>query len=140
MVTSSAIALIAINDRVGRCTRLATTILFIIFEAWVPHPSRAFRERVGILTFRLRSHRVLQLSHSTRAHEYRVLGTGYRVLDLLLLQRHRQARLRAVQMHHHRSRRLLQHELIIRQRLVDVHLQHVQRNVIFLLRPEDLNP
>src|ERR1017187_6658291 len=30
MVTSSAIAHIVINDRVGRCTRLATTILFII--------------------------------------------------------------------------------------------------------------
>src|ERR1019366_1592866 len=49
MVTSSAIALIAINDRVGRCTRLATTILFII-SAWVPHPSRALCERVGILS------------------------------------------------------------------------------------------
>ena len=30
MVTSSAIALMVISDRVGRCTRLATTILFII--------------------------------------------------------------------------------------------------------------
>src|SRR5665811_655953 len=77
MVTSSAIALIAINDRVGRCTRLATTILFIICIAGCPTLLALSRER-GDLTFRLRSHRVLQLSHSTRAlsTEYWVPSTG----------------------------------------------------------------
>ena len=42
-------------------------------------------------------------------------------------------------MDHHSSRRLIEDELIVAQRLVDLNLQHVQREIVFLFGQLDLD-
>ena len=43
-----------------------------------------------------------------------------------------------IQMHHFRPRWLIQGKLIVAQQLIHFHLQHIQGDVVLLLRPENL--
>src|SRR3954466_3269610 len=118
-------ALIVTRVRVGRWARLATTILFIIGRA-----KQILREYK-----RESNARGCLLSSAC----YRLPASTPALALLLRPDRHYQAGLRAVQMHHLRSRRLLQHKLVVLQRRVDVHLEHVQRDVVLFLRAVNLD-
>src|SRR5438876_7318899 len=111
--TSTATAITLISERIGRCTRLATTILFIA-------------------SF-LRRNRCLRLR---RGQHLRLAGWGcarrWRCHRSALRRRH-------IQAHQLRARRLLQGKLVVAQILVELQLDHIQPDGILLLRPADLD-
>src|SRR6184192_4701788 len=111
--TSTATATTLISERIGRCTRLATTILFIA-------------------SF-LRRNRCLRLR---RGQHLRLAGWG-----CARRRSCRRSALRRwhIQTHQLRSRRLLQRKLIVAQVLVELQLHHIQPDGIFLLRTADLD-
>src|SRR5262249_51627861 len=93
-VTSSPMAKTLISDRMGRCTRFATIILFII-STLCPDLRSRFYTRNRLL--------------------------GLRSLSTLCLRRRRAL----VQVYHVGPRRLLQRELLIRNRLVQLELHNL---------------
>src|SRR5580704_18832067 len=112
-VTSSAIATTLISDRIGRCTRFATIILFIMKGRSTAYQASDFFSVLGIRNR---------------------LGTGYWQQGSVPISTLRSGRrvARLVQPHHLGAWRLLERELVIGQRLVQVELHHRQRDVVLL--------
>src|SRR5258708_21100334 len=84
------------------------------------------------------------VAYSTMQTPRSLASLGMTMLALLApvarpLRRCRCTRLRLVEMHYHSPRRLLQRELIVPQRLVDLQLQHIKSDVVLLLRPVNLD-